>query len=51
MGRAIKAAHWLLLVTGGGPAADKPTVVFEPSADPDLASHPMTLRVADCQGV
>jgi catechol 2,3-dioxygenase-like lactoylglutathione lyase family enzyme len=40
---------WLLLVSGGGPTADKPTVVFAPPADPDLVSHAMTLRVADCQ--
>jgi Glyoxalase/Bleomycin resistance protein/Dioxygenase superfamily len=32
---------------GGGPTADKPTVVFAPPADPDLVSHAMTLRVAD----
>jgi catechol 2,3-dioxygenase-like lactoylglutathione lyase family enzyme len=40
---------WLLLVSGGGPTADKPTVVFAPPADPDRVSHAMTLRVADCQ--
>ena len=40
---------WLLLVSGGGPTAGKPTVVFAPPADPDLVSHAMTLRVADCQ--
>ena len=40
---------WLLLVSGGGPTADKPTVVFAPSADVDRVSHAMTLRVADCQ--
>jgi len=26
---------WLLLVTGGGPTADKPDVTFAPPADPD----------------
>jgi catechol 2,3-dioxygenase-like lactoylglutathione lyase family enzyme len=26
---------WLLLVTGGGPTLDKPTVTFGPPADPD----------------
>jgi hypothetical protein len=40
---------WLLLVSGGDPTADKPTVVFAPPADADLVSHAMTLRVADCQ--
>jgi catechol 2,3-dioxygenase-like lactoylglutathione lyase family enzyme len=40
---------WLLLVSGGGPTADKPTVVFAPPADPDRVSRAMTLRVADCQ--
>jgi catechol 2,3-dioxygenase-like lactoylglutathione lyase family enzyme len=42
---------WLLLVTGGGPTADKPTVVFQPPANPDRVSHAMTVRVADCQAV
>ena len=36
-------------MSGGGPTADKPTVVFQPPADVDLVSHAMTLRVADCQ--
>jgi catechol 2,3-dioxygenase-like lactoylglutathione lyase family enzyme len=40
---------WLLLVTGGGPTDDKPTVTFEPPADPDRVSHAMTIRVPDCQ--
>jgi catechol 2,3-dioxygenase-like lactoylglutathione lyase family enzyme len=40
---------WLLLVTGGGPTADKPTVTFAPPADPDLVSHSMTIRVPDCR--
>ncbi|MGN6174998.1 MAG: VOC family protein [Streptosporangiaceae bacterium] len=43
------AGTWLLLVTGGGPTADKPGVVFRPPADPDQVSHAMTLRVADCR--
>src|SRR5689334_23003871 len=45
------AGTWLLLVSGGGPTADKPTVVFAPPADVDRVSHAMTLRVADCQAV
>ena len=40
---------WLLLVTGGGPTEDKPTVTFAPPPDPDLVSHSMTIRVADCR--
>lgn len=43
------AGTWLLLVSGGGPTADKPTVLFQPPADADRVSHAMTLRVADCQ--
>jgi catechol 2,3-dioxygenase-like lactoylglutathione lyase family enzyme len=39
---------WLLLVTGGGPTSDKPTVSFAPPADPDSVSHELTLRVPDC---
>ena len=42
------AGSWLLLVSGGGPTPDKPTVVFQPPADAGLVSHAMTLRVADC---
>jgi catechol 2,3-dioxygenase-like lactoylglutathione lyase family enzyme len=39
---------WLLLVTGGGPTADKPTVTFAPPADPDTVSAAFTIRVPDC---
>ena len=41
---------WLLLVTGGEPARDKPDVTFAPPADPQVVSHEMTIRVPDCQG-
>jgi catechol 2,3-dioxygenase-like lactoylglutathione lyase family enzyme len=41
---------WLLLVTGGGPTADKPTVTFAPPDDPDAVSHSMTIRVPDARG-
>jgi catechol 2,3-dioxygenase-like lactoylglutathione lyase family enzyme len=41
---------WLLLVTGGGSTADKPTVTFAPPADPDSVAHAMTIRVPDCRG-
>jgi len=40
---------WLLLVTGGGPTADKPTVTFTPPSAPDAVSHAMTIRVPDCR--
>jgi catechol 2,3-dioxygenase-like lactoylglutathione lyase family enzyme len=43
------AGTWLLLVSGGGPTADKPTVTFGPPTDADQVSHAMTLRVADCR--
>ncbi len=41
--------QWLLLVTGGDPTADKPTVTFVPPADPDTVSAEMIFRVADCR--
>jgi len=41
---------WLLLVTGGGPTADKPSVTFTPPSDPDQVAHSMTIRVSDCRG-
>ena len=40
---------WLLLVTGGGPTKDKPTVTFEPPSDPDHVSAELTFRVPDCR--
>jgi catechol 2,3-dioxygenase-like lactoylglutathione lyase family enzyme len=40
---------WLLLVTGGGPTEDKPTVTFAPPEDPDTVSHQLTIRVPDCR--
>jgi catechol 2,3-dioxygenase-like lactoylglutathione lyase family enzyme len=40
---------WLLLVTGGGPTADKPTVTFAPPTDPDTVGHAVTIRVPDCR--
>ena len=41
--------NWLLLVTGGGPTPDKPTVTFAPPTNPDDVSAAFTIRVADCQ--
>jgi len=40
---------WLLLVTGGGPTEDKPSVTFAPPDDPDTVGHAMTIRVPDCR--
>lgn len=40
---------WLLLVSGGGPTADKPTVSLAAPADPDRLDHLFTIRVADCR--
>ncbi len=40
---------WLLLVTGGGPTADKPDVRFVAPIDPRSVSHEMTIRVPDCR--
>ena len=44
-------AGWILLVTGGGPTDDKPTVTFAPPSDPETVSHAMTVRVSDCHAV
>jgi catechol 2,3-dioxygenase-like lactoylglutathione lyase family enzyme len=43
------AGSWFLLVTGGDPTPDKPTVTFVPPSDPDRVSHAITLRVQDCR--
>lgn len=43
------AGSWLLLVTGGDPTPDKPTVTFAPPADPDRVATELTIRVPDCQ--
>ena len=40
---------WLLVVTGGGPTADKPTVTMMPPADPDAASAELIVAVPDCR--
>ena len=39
---------WFLLVTGGEPTADKPTVTFGPPLEPDYKSTEIIFRVADC---
>ena len=40
---------WLLVVTGGGPTEDKPTVTFAPPEDPDRVSAELIFRVPDCR--
>ncbi|MDA0797684.1 MAG: VOC family protein [Chloroflexi bacterium] len=42
--------NWLLLVTGGGPSDDKPTVSMTPPVDADRVSAEVTIREPDCQG-
>lgn len=41
--------NWLLVVTGGGPTEDKPTVTFDPPVDPNTVSSAFTIRVPDCR--
>jgi catechol 2,3-dioxygenase-like lactoylglutathione lyase family enzyme len=41
--------QWLLLVTGGEPTADKPTITFAPPLDPDMVSAEMIFGVLDCR--
>lgn len=40
---------WLLVVTGGEPTPDKPTVTMAPPADPDRVSTSFTIKVPDCR--
>ena len=40
---------WLLLVTGGEPSPDKPTVTLAAPDDPDRVSAQIIFRVDDCQ--
>lgn len=40
---------WLLLVSGGEPTADKPTVTMAAPIDPDLASAELIVAVPDCR--
>jgi catechol 2,3-dioxygenase-like lactoylglutathione lyase family enzyme len=42
--------NWLLIVTGGGPTADKPSVVLAEPSDPDRVSGELIFRVDSCQG-
>lgn len=41
---------WLLLVPGGTPTEDKPTVTMAPPTDPDRVSAELIFRVRDCRG-
>ena len=43
------AGTWMLLVTGGGPTPDKPTVTFAPPTTGEMVSHELTIRVPDCR--
>jgi catechol 2,3-dioxygenase-like lactoylglutathione lyase family enzyme len=43
------AGSWLLVVTGGGPTADKPDVEFVPPNNPHKVRNAFTIRVPDCQ--
>ncbi len=43
------AGAWLLLVTGGDPTPDKPSVRFATPSDPDTVSTELTIRVPDCR--
>ena len=45
------AGAWLLLVEGGGPTDDKPTVTLAPPRDPDRRDNLFTIRVGDCETV
>ena len=40
--------QWFLIVTGGEPTPDKPTVTFTPPDDPDRVSAEVIFGVADC---
>ena len=42
--------NWILLVTGGEPTPDKPTVTLGAPQDPDHASAQIIFRVEDCAG-
>jgi len=39
---------WILLVTGGPPTDDKPSVTLAPPEDPGVVSRAWTIRVPDC---
>ncbi len=41
--------NWILLVTGGGPTEDKPTITFNPPEDKNRIDHQLIFRVPDCK--
>ena len=41
--------NWILLVTGGEPTPDKPSITFEASEEKHKVSHAFTIRVSDCR--
>ena len=41
---------WILLVTGGDPSEEKPTVTLAPPADPNRPAAQIIFRVDDCRG-
>ena len=43
--------NWILLVTGGGPDAGKPTVTLAPPADSGSVANQLIFRVDDCVGL
>ena len=43
------AGNWILLVQGGGPTPDKPTVTMAPRDQPDVADSEIIFRVDDCR--
>ncbi|MEX2275477.1 MAG: VOC family protein [Actinomycetota bacterium] len=43
------AGAWLLIVTGGEPTQDKPTVTMTPPHEPDRVSAELIFRVPDCR--
>ena len=43
------AGAWLLLVTGGQPTPDKPTIAFAAPDDSSRVDHSFTIRVQNCQ--
>lgn len=40
---------WILLVTGGPPTSDKPTVTFDAPSDPDQVAVELIIGVPDCR--
>jgi len=48
--RTVAPGNCLLLVEGGGPSDDKPTVTFEAPPGRDRVSASFTIHVPDCRG-